>query len=165
MPITSFTTFDEIRAALGVSATELPDSIIGQEQYSTLAVLDLEAVNSGIPALYSTIFALPEANRSAAEQRYYLLVRLFITYAIARNLLTSLPLFSVSRLSDGRAEFTRQPDIFEDVRLGVQGMFNTLRTKLTTSYVGLAPLEEAYKQASFNFTVSTGLGLDPVTNA
>jgi hypothetical protein len=114
---------------------------------------------------YATVSALPEGSRTSQEQRFYLLVRLFVTYAIARNLLTSLPLFSVARLSDGRAEFTRQTDPYDDVRLGVQGMFNKLRLKVSAAYVVLVPTDTAYGQVSFGLTSSTGLALDPVTGS
>ena len=165
MPLTDYTTTDEIRAALGVSTTELPDSILLQPQYLTLATIEMEEVNAGIPALYTTVSAIPEGTRTSVQQRFYSLSRLFVTYAIARNLLTSLPLFSVQRLTDGRAEFQRQADVFEDVRLGVNGMFNSLRLKLSIANKLLTPADSLYSTTAFSYTVSIGLGLDPVTNA
>lgn len=165
MLLTDYTTTDEVRAALGVSATELPDTVLLQVQWYSLTALDAEDIHSDLLTQYTTISALPEVSRSAAEQRFYLLVRLFVTYAIARNLLVSLPLFSVARLSDGRAEFSRQDDILEDVRQSVQGMFNKLRLKVSAAYVALTPGAVAYSQLSFEFTSSTGIATDPVTNA
>lgn len=165
MTILDYTTYEEVRAVLGVSATELPDLTMAQTQHNLLLTIDLEDVNSGIPDLYTTVSALPEISRSTAQKRFYELTRLFASYTIARNLLTSLPLFSVARLTDGRAEFQRQPDIFADVREGVEAMFNTLRIKLSTIYVVLTPAEALYTSGVFSYATSTGLGTDPVTNA
>jgi len=165
MPLSSYTSPDEIRAVLGVSATELPDSVINLSQWDTLNTLDLEDVNVGLPTTYATVSALPELSRSTSEQRLYALVRLFTTYAIAKNLLTSLPLFSVQQLTDGRAEFQRQRDIFEDVRVGVDGMFNKLRLKVSAAYVILVPADTAYTSSSHEYTAAVGLAINPVTNA
>lgn len=164
MLITDYTSPDEIRAALGVSFTELPDSVLSLTQYELLLTLDLEEVNTSVPAAYATISALLVGDRSLAQQRFYLLARLFATYAIARTLLTSLPLFAVERLTDGRAEFQRQADIYEDVRDGVKSMFNTASTRLAAAYLVLVPGATVPATSTFAYTSSTGLGVDPVTN-
>lgn len=163
MLITDYTTYAEIRAVLGVSTTELPDTVLAQEQYATMLTLDLEDINTGIPALYTTVSATPEINRTTNEQRFYELARLTAAYAIARNLLTSLPLFSVSRLTDGRAEFERQKDIFEDVRNAVNAMYDKLRARLSAIFVILVPGQPAYTAVTQTFTAATGLATDPVT--
>lgn len=165
MTILDYTTYDEIRATLGVSATELADTVLSQTQYAVVAVTELEDVNTGIPDLYTTISAISSGSRTVAQQRFYDYSRLFVTYAIARNLLTSLPLFSVARLTDGRAEFERQRDIFEDVRLGVESMFNIWRLKLTAANKVIATSDPLYTTAVFAYTASTGLGTDPVTGS
>lgn len=165
MALTTYTTYDEVRAALGVSKTELPDTVVSLTQWDTLTVIGLEDVNLGIPTLYGTISAMASNTRSTAEQRFYDLTRLYACYSLAQNLLVSLPLFAVKRLTDGRAEFDRQSDIYADVRDGVRGMLNMLRNKLSASFVGLTPGAILYDNGSFDRTVSTGLGVDPVTNA
>lgn len=153
----------EVRAVLGVSATELPDSVISLGHYDLQTVLSLEDVNEGIPALYITVSALPAISRTATEQRFYDLVHLFCTYSRAKDLLAALPMFSVQQLSDGRAEFSRQTDVFEDVKLGVNGMFNALRIKLTTVYTTLVPADNPYTDVRHDFTSATGLAINPVT--
>jgi hypothetical protein len=165
MALTTYTTYDEVRAALGVSKTELPDTVLSLTQWDTLTVIGLEDVHTGIPTLYGTISALPTISRSTTEQRFYDLTRLYACYELAQTLLVSLPLFAVRRLTDGRAEFDRQPDVYEDVREGVRGMHNMLKVKLSATYVALAPGETAYSTLAFSRTLSVGLGIDPVTNA
>lgn len=155
----------EVRAVLGVSATELPDSIISLAHYNTMLELDIEDVNLGMLTEYTTVSALPENSRTATQQRFYDLVHLFSTYSRAKDLLAALPMFSVQRLSDGRAEFSRQNDIYEDVRAGVQGMYNVLRVKVSKVYTVLVPADAAYADSNFERTSAVGLAINPVTNA
>ena len=154
----------EVRAVLGVSATELPDSVINLAHYSVQVTLDLEEVNAGVPALYTTVSAIPSISRTATEQRFYDLVHLFCTYSRAKDLLAALPMFSVQRLSDGRAEFSRQNDAYVDTKAGVQGMYERLRVKLNAVYVTLMPGDAAYTEATFEYTSAVGLAINPVTN-
>lgn len=165
MPITTYTTYDEVRAALGVSKTELADSVLSLTQWDLLVTLGLEDVNAGIPTLYDTVALLPTISRSTSEQRFYDLTRLYACYELALNLLVSLPLFSVKSLTDGRAEFDRQNDVHKDVRDGVRATHDIIRLKLSAAYVVLAPGETAYSSVIFNRTLSVGLGTDPVTSA
>ena len=165
MLLTDFASYDEVRSVLGVSATELADTVLTQPQWGTLATIDLEDVNLGIPAIYVTISALASNIRTAQQQRFYELVRLFASYSCAKTLLSSLPLFSVRSLTDGRAEFTRHEDAHLDVRLGVQGMHERLRIKLTTVYTTLVPADAPYADATYTYSASVGLAINPVTNA
>ena len=164
MPLTTYTTYDEVRAALGVSKTELPDTVVSLTQWDTLTVIGLEDVNLGIPAFYAIVSAIASNARSTAEQRFYDLTRLYACYNLAQTLLVSLPMFSVKRLTDGRAEFDRQSDIYADVRDGVRGMQSMLRLKLSASFVILSPGAILFNSGNFDRTVSTGLAIDPVTN-
>lgn len=165
MALTTYTTYDEVRATLGVSKTELADTVLSLTQWDMLVTLGLEDVNLDIPTLYATVAALPTISRSSTEQRFYDLTRLYACYALALNLLVSLPMFSVKSLTDGRAEFDRQNDVHKDVREGVTATHSIIRLKLSASYVALTPGETAYAAVVFDRTLSTGLGIDPVTNA
>jgi hypothetical protein len=155
----------EVRAVLGVSETELPDSVIALGHYDLQVVLDLEQVNEGIPDLYTTVSALPTISRTATQQRFYDLVHLFCTYSRAKDLLAALPMFSVQRLSDGRAEFSRQTDSYVDVSAGVQGMYERLRIKLTGLYTTLVTADAPYADITFDYAASVGLAVNPVTGA
>lgn len=163
MSVLDYTTYAEIRAALGVSATELPDTVLAVPMYATLLDLDLESVsaNGGIPALYATVAA--DTSRTAQEQRFYDLTRLFASYSLAKNLLSSLPLFSVQSLTDGRAEFHRQADVIADIVAGVNGIYNAVRTKLSAAYLVLVPGIGGYVRPTAIITAAEGLAVDPVT--
>lgn len=166
MALIDYTTYDEVRATLGVSGTELPDTVLSQEQWALLLKFNLEDVSTDLPTSYTTISALPSGSRSAAEQRVYELVRLFASYTTANTLLTSLSMFSVERLTDGRAEFQRVNDPYTDTREAVKAMLATIRKKLAAAYLALVPTADVNAGSNtFTMAVSTGLGLDPVTNA
>lgn len=159
MSLTTYTTYNEVRAVLGVSMTELPDTILSQPIYSTLLDLALEDVNVNIPAHFATVSALPTP--SSAQNRFLDLVKLYAPYSTAKELLVSLPLFSVQSLTDGRAEFTRQNDVFEDVRDGVESALLSLRARLSASYAGLT-VTSATIRPTLVMTVASALGFDPV---
>ena len=163
MAITTYTSYAEVRAALGVSETELPDSILALPMYETLVVTDIESVYIGIPAKFIELSAL--LSRSATEQRFVDLTRLFASYTLAQTLLTSLPLFAVKHLTDGRAGFDRQTDIYADARDGVQGMYNKVKSRVAASYKVIEPSVEGYIAGSFAYATNATLGTDPVTNA
>lgn len=162
--LTEFVTFDEIRAVLGVSATEIEDADLVLPIYETRLTLDLEDVAAGIPAQFRAISALSPASRSTAQQRLFDVTRLFSAYAVAKHLLTALPLYAEQRLSDGRAEKERIANPFEQVSSGVQAGFSDLALRLSAAYVAVAS-GTANSRTARVYLSNTGLGTDPVTNA
>ena len=166
MALTDYTTYDEVRGTLGVSATELPDAVLSQAQWATMLELDLEDVAADLSTQYTTISALPSLSRTTQQQRLYDLVRLFASYTTANTLLTSLPMFGVERLTDGRAEFQRVSDPFTDTREGVSATLVKILKKLAAAYLVLFPNGTVSTPTStFTMAVATGLSVDPVTNA
>lgn len=163
MALTDFTTYDEVRAALGVSSTELTDSVLAQAQWAFQGLLDLEDINSALPDMYTTISGIAQGSRTTAQQRYFDLTRIFMTYAIAKSLLGALPLFSVQKLTDGKAEFDRFADAYKDVADAILGMFNSLRYRLGAAYQALVPGATVDTAYTSTFTIAVGLGTDPVT--
>lgn len=164
MALTTYTTYPEVRAVLGVSSTELPDSVLSLGIYGTMADLGLEDVHADIPASFSTVSALPSP--TTQQQRFVDLVKLYVPYLLAKELLTSLPMFAVKQLSDGRAEFQRQADIYDDLKDGIDSALLSLRFRLAAAYNTLYPdAGIATGRATFNITVASGLATDPVTNA
>lgn len=162
--LVDYTTFDEVRAVLGVSPEELEDSTLIKPIYETLLKIDLEDIDEDLISEYKTVKAVAFASRTAAQQRLHELTRLFSAIAVARQLLVSLPYFAEKRLQDGRAEKERIEDPFEKVRDGVEGQFNALRFRLSAALVAVAG-GTALSRTSVTIMSSTGLATDPVTNA
>ena len=172
MALTDYTSYAEVRAVLGVSATELPDSVLAQPQWDSLLTLDLEDVSTNLPAkyaymveMYAEVFAEPADGLLKNERRFYELTRLYASYSTARTLLTSLPLFAVKDLTDGRASFSRGIGDFAEVRDAVLGMCTTLKSKLSIAYLKIDSTATLYTSNTQSFTVSTGIAISPITNS
>lgn len=162
MSLLTYTTYAEVRSVLGVSSTELPDETLALSIYGMQATLGLEDIHPDIPANFSTVSALP--SKTVQQQRFLDLVKLYVPYQTAKTLLVSLPLFAVKQLSDGRAEFQRQAEVFEDLKDGVDAALNSLRYRLAATFTGLYPSSPATTATPVHtLLVSTGLAVDPVT--
>lgn len=162
MALTTYTTYTEIRAILGVSSTELTDSVLSQPAYDFLLTLSLEDIDAGLPAKFVEILALPTP--TAEQTRFLNLVKLYAPYSTAKELLTSLSLFAVKQLTDGRAEFQRQDDVFADVRDGVESALISIRARLAASYAALTSIVVT-ERPTMLLTSRAAIALDPVTNA
>lgn len=163
MPITTYTTYAEVRAVLGVTATDINDTVLAQPMWSVLLDENLSDVSSAVPTLYTTISAIPEIDRTSAQTRYYNLAKLFASVAMAKELLTSLPMFAVQRLTDGKAEWDRFADAYKDVRDYVLGLYKSLKVKLAAMTLALEPTAVVYSAVTSLFTVGVPIGIDPVT--
>jgi hypothetical protein len=51
--LTEYTTYEDVRAALGVSSEEIDDATLGLDTFLTLLEEDLRAVNSAVPTAKS----------------------------------------------------------------------------------------------------------------
>lgn len=167
MALLDYTSYDEVRAVLGVSSTELPDRTLAQPLYDTHAELALEDIAPTLPTVYADIVALPSGTATAVQLRLQTLVQLFVPYAVAAKLLTSLPLFAVQSLTDGRAGFDRQDNgnIFEGVGEDVKAALADIVARLKASFLlvtGLTPTEATVTMPTL--TVASLRGLDPVTD-
>jgi len=162
MALSDYTTPQEIRAVLGVSSTELTDETLALSMYGTLATLGLEDIHKNLPTEFSTVSALPV--KTSQQQRFVDLVKLYVPYKIAKELLTSLPLFAVKQLSDGRAEFQRQADVFNDLRDGVDAALNSLKFRLSATYASMYPAVIVNTPtATFSSVRAAGLAVNPIT--
>lgn len=108
--LTDYTTYAEIRATLGVNVDEISDATLALEMYATNVERELDGIDSDLATDYATVKAIVEASRTAAQQKFYLAVRLFVPYAVGVHLASSLPLFSPKQVTDGKAAMTRYAD-------------------------------------------------------
>lgn len=162
MSLTTYTNAETVRAVLGVSSTELTDATLALPIYGTQAELGLEDVHTSLPSDFATVSALPV--KTTNQQRFVDLVQLYVPYVIAKGLLTSLPMFSVKSLSDGRAEFQRQADVYDDLKDGIDAALSSLRYRLAAVYAVLYPTNSVVSTTpTLSMLVSTGLATDPVT--
>ena len=157
-------TATDVRAVLGVSITEIPDSVLALTMFDNLVSLELEDISLTLATDYATVNAI--VSKTAADTRFLKVVTLYTTYLYANMCLEQLPLFAVQTLTDGRASFTRQSDPYESVKIGIAGMLSSLKARLLSAYAALYPATILpVTAATFTSTLSTGLAVDPVTNA
>lgn len=105
MTITVFTSYADIRAALGVGIAEIPDAVISLPLYENSLGVEMDKLSLTLEADFVATTAL--AVKTAAQTRFLRSVQLFATYAVARQLTGALPLFSPKEIHDGKASMIR----------------------------------------------------------
>lgn len=108
MLLTDYTSFDEIRAALGVADDELADTQLNLPMYAEVLQMELEDIHVNLPTIYAATAPLVDAGTITTDQQRFLqAAHLFATYAVAKHLTTALPLFSPEQVTDGKAMLRR----------------------------------------------------------
>jgi hypothetical protein len=135
MSLTDFTSYDDIRAALGVSAEEIEDATLSLPLYELNLVSELEEVNLDLISNYMDLQGIDASTLTAEQQRFDRYAQLFATYAVAKNLTVSLPLFSPKEVTDGKAGFSRySTDPYKVTIARVIAECDKFRTKLEKAY-------------------------------
>lgn len=171
MALTDFTTFEDIRAALGVSSDELEDDTLNLSLYEFNLKDDLtevgeEAVpNSDLITDFRTADAKSPGTRTAAETRLVEATRLFSTYVVARQCTSALPLFSPKEQSDGKASLVRYAsNPYEHTVREVKALYDKYRGRLITAYTKLKSVTSPTLTARSYFSVVSPT-TDPVTGS
>lgn len=160
--VETFTSYPDIRAALGVSEFELGDETLSLAVWSQHLEEDLNEVS---PLLLPTWDALdPDSSQlSPDELRFKKLMGLFVTYAVAYRLTDSAEVFSFLKLADGRATAERVPEAFSVLRANIQAMLNRIRALLLAALSAIDPNAPVPPSITASLIGSTGLATDPVT--
>lgn len=140
MPLLDYTTYDDIRAVLGVSTDELEDATLALGVYSTNLTVEFEDVDPEIVSEYGVVAAIVSpAVRTAAQTKFYESTRLFATYAVAKQLGSGLPLFSPKDITDGKASQSRFADSpYRETLKKIDAYYGKMRTRLEEAYAGLS---------------------------
>lgn len=126
--ITDYTTFDDVRAALGVSSDELEDATLGLKLYADYLDGELEDIDLTLPTIYDTLSNEPAP--TAVQKRLVTTCRLFATFAVAKQLLAALPLFATKSQTDGKAAIGRFDNPYKDTIKQVNEQFDRQRNRL-----------------------------------
>jgi hypothetical protein len=161
MSLTSYTTYDDIRAVLGVSDDDLDDATLALEVYESFLVMDLEDIRVDLPELYTTTTEI--ASPSAGQIRFIQSTRLFATYSVAKQLASSLPLFAAKEVTDSKAGVTRFDSPYKDVILALARDYERLRTRLIQALNVLGSETQSRQRRSLMSVVSPVT--DPITGA
>lgn len=163
MALTNYTTYDQVRALLGVHDKELTDQVLSLPMYNTLLEMELLAVDADLITQYES--ARAAAIPSTLQRRFVDVVSLYATYVVGVQALVSAPYFAEKRMSDGNAEKERNDDPFAIVASNIANQMPTILARLRTLFLNLVGNEataEVITRASRSLYRSTGLAVDPV---
>jgi len=162
MSITTYTTYDEVRAALGVSTDEIEDATLELGVYGMGLDMDLMEVNAGVPAAFATVRSIATPDRTPVQQALFQTVKLFATYAVAKQLASGLAMFAPKDISDGKATVSRFADSpYRDTVSHIGQQYGLNRDRLKLAYATLTGgASDATSQSMLR--ISSPL-LDPVT--
>lgn len=129
MALLTYTTYDDIRAALGVSSDEIEDATLSLALYELNLTSEFEDIDLSLESTYATVSAL--TSRTDVQERFLQATRLFSTYAVAYQATTSLPLFSPKDITDGKAAFSRYADSpYKEVIKRVEQFYGKYKSRL-----------------------------------
>lgn len=163
MFVTDYTTFPEIRAALGVADDEIEDETLDLTLYADTLQIELEDIHINLPTTYETVKAL--GSQTDDQKRFLQAAHLFATYAVARQLTSSLPLFSPEQITDGKAVMRRNQDSpYQKVTDAVLREYTRFRNRLDQMFSVINSSSSTTSVAKTYFGVIAP-DVDPITGA
>jgi len=163
MAVVDYTSYDDIRAALGVSSDEVEDATISLPLYDLNLTSEFEDVSLTLVEDYAALALTPPAGWTAAQERFIRYTSLFATYAVAKHLTDSLPLFSPKEISDGKASMVRYAvDPYKATIASVSNRYQQYRGRLSEAYGDLTA-ETATPTVLFPYFRAVAPARDPVT--
>lgn len=150
-----YTTFDAIRAALGLSAVELPDKQMADLELDALLRIELLTVYS----THASLAAAIDAGTATPEQETtWLYLQQYCKYEAAVQFLPQFQLITAAQVGDAKATMRRfEPSNLSDTIAQISGMRDKFRTLLNP---------DLFPQQGDSFGVFTAVSplYDPVTN-
>lgn len=138
MSLLDYTTYDDVRAALGVSDVELTDGTLGLELYSSNLDVELDDIDSTLVDKFAEVNAVQSDERSKAQKRLYDTTRNFATYVVAKQLCGSLPMFGPKTVADSKAEVSRfTNDPYKETAKNVVKMWEQYRLRVANALAAL----------------------------
>lgn len=157
MALTDYTTYEEVRAALGVSAHELKDETLALPIYLTELTEQLREIHPDLDASYQS------AKTAGTQERFVSLVQMYCAYAVAQHALGRIEMFAPRVIKDARAEMERAENPFKQLREDVASMLGRLRTRLLAAYAEVNPAAPVSPPVARVIAINVPLGVDPVT--
>lgn len=130
--LTDYTTYNDVRAALGVSEEDIPDAVLSLNLYGDMLTQEFEEISLTIESDYLTTIALPIPTDT--EVRFISACSLFATYSVARQLTAAMPLFAAKQVTDGKAQVSRFDNPYKDVIAQVTAQYEKARSRLVAAY-------------------------------
>lgn len=159
MSLQDLTSFDEVRAVLGVSDNDIEDQTLALPVYWLQLQMDLEGCYPALETIYTGIEAQPV--KTPEEQKLANVVQVLSTYLVAKSLLGSSTLFAPKVITDGRASLQRQEpqdDLKDDINATLVGLKARLMAALEALGFPIAPKNQRV------YFASAPLAVNPITN-
>jgi len=137
-----YSSYDQVRACLGVTAKEIPDKVITDLSLEVLTEMELDPVYPGHAAVVS---AVENNTATSEERRIFNLLRLFCAYQTAVFLLPQLQMLTAQMLSDGDAQMRRfTPDDIEETKRQIRGTLASIKEKLNPELYSITPFNPVF---------------------
>lgn len=159
--LTDYTTYNDVRAALGVSEEDIPDDVLSLNLYGDTLTQEFEEISLTIESTYTTTIGLPTPTDT--EVRFISACSLFATYSVAKQLTAAMPLFAAKQVTDGKAQVSRFDNPYKDVIAQVTAQYEKARARLVAAY-GLVVSITSVVTPKVYFGVVLP-SVDPVTGA
>ena len=148
--LTTYTTYGDVRAALGVSIDELDDATLALKLYDDALNADFDDISGTLRATFTTVNAL--TTPTTAQARFLACARSFATYSVSRTLLSALPMFGPKSVEDGKAKMDRFSNPIKDIAKRVEGEYDRWRARLEDALKALGeaaatPITRTYASA------------------
>lgn len=135
MALIDYISFDDVRAALGVSLDEISDTTLSLDLYDFNLVSELESVSLTLIADYAVQKESAPDTWSAIQKRFHQAVRMFSAYAVAKQATVSLPMFSPKEQTDGKASLVRfSQDPYKATIAAVLAQYEQTKARLEAAY-------------------------------
>ena len=158
--LSNYTSYDSVRAVLGISSRIFPDTVMSTEIYDLALRFELTAISADLDAEYLDLID-DSVSLVPAAQNFYNAVRLFSAHAVAFKALTALPELSPTFISDSKASLKK--DLMA-VSKQVTYDFQKYRSALAVAY---ATYTGAVAPSTFqpSLMVVSSPDFDPITGA
>lgn len=164
--LTQYTSYDDIRAAIGVAEEEITDSVLELHTYELVLEFDLSDIGAFVPTIQQHFLDLTNTTTtptpSVDEERFISMLQVYAAYVIARHLLMTLKMFAPQTIKDSKTEIVRD-DPYEDTKVGVEIFYQQMRARVLAAYLVLYPATVVSQTFSLVPLIAVGLALDPVT--
>lgn len=161
MALTDFTSYDDVRAAIGVSDEEISDETLGLPVYEQALLVEFDDIDLNLRSTFQV--TVSKDTPTEAEKRFIRACKLFSTYAVAQQLAASLPMFAPKSLGDGKASMSRFADSpYRDTVRKICTLFDKYKVHLSDALLKLN--SGSFVATPRNLVAISGLDTDPVTN-
>lgn len=139
MPITldTYTDYDSVRIALGMSTAEFTQAAWNAEFQLTRLIADIDSVDHRIDQKYLDLIEDDPEDYTPEEDRFVRAVRIFSTYAVATGNLTQSSMSGLKRIEDGKAKAERFDNAAESLFLKISSEYDRWRNNLIVAFEAL----------------------------